>query len=468
MRSLQKKILPLAFLLFLVGNHLPANAQVTSGTADKIIAVIGKNRIILLSQLEQEAAQASSTYGVLDDSMKCHLLSQLMMRKVLAEQAERDSLLVSDAELEGMLENRIRYFISRFGTKEEMERQIGKTTYQLKEENREIFRENSMADKMQQKLLANVKITPAEVSEFFNQQNKDSLPYYPAAVEVGQIVINPTPSAEVDKLAKDNLENIRNQIVSGEQNFETMAGLYSMDPGSRDVGGRINGVTRNGDLVQEFITNAFRLQKPGDVSPVFKTQFGYHIMQLINRKGEEADVRHILIIPERTSADYKAAMLTLDSARAALISGKITFAEAVAKYSTDEGNKMTGGILTNRTTGASQLPIDELDPQMVLLLDSMQIGTYSQPQMFNGAGRQGNEKAARIVFLKSRSEPHRANLRDDYSEIQRVALEQKKAVKMEIWLKDHLSSYYIKVDKDYQDCEALRSWVKVASDHLKR
>lgn len=461
-QSLGFKALPILFALcFFCFNKI--EAQITPGVADKILAVVGKNRIVLLSEFELQVAQASNTIGTLNDSLRCQLLQQMLTKKVLAEQAERDSLLVGEEELNAILDQRIRQFVQMYGSKEELEKQQGKTIYQLKEENREAFREEKMAQRMQEKLMTNIAITPAEVAIFFNQQDKDSLPYFPAAVEIGQVVIVPEPSEELDKYAKDKLEKIRLEILSGTTDFETQAGLNSMDPGSRDQGGRINGVTRNGDLVQEFITNAFRLQKPGDISPVFKTQFGYHIMQLIVRKGEEVDVRHILIIPSRTSQDYKKALLTLDSARAGLISGKISFSEAVAKYSNDENSKMTGGILTNNQTGSANLAIDQLDPQMVLLLDSMTVGTYSQPQLFNGAGRQGNEQGARIVYLKSRSEPHRANLKDDYSRIQQVALEQKKSEKMNEWMVDHLPTFYLRVADEFKNCQSLKSWITASS-----
>src|SRR5690606_24531437 len=201
---------------------------------DKIIAVVGKNRIILNSELEAAFTQAKLNEGNIDanDSLKALILQQLVLQKILAEQAERDSLLVSDEEVEGTIENKLRYYIRQYGSKEKLEQATGKTVYQLKEENKEVIRETLMAERMQNKVMENVKITPSEVKTFYEQIPKDSLPFFPAIVEIGQIVIDPPVSKELDDLAKNDLENIRKQIVQEGKSFEMMAGIYSQDPGS--------------------------------------------------------------------------------------------------------------------------------------------------------------------------------------------------------------------------------------------
>lgn len=424
------------------------------GPADKIIAVVGRNRIILNSELTTQLAMMKQQDPNIPDSANCQLLMEMIVQKILVEQAERDSLLVSDEDVEGTIDNRIRYYIRQYGSKEKLEEISGKTIYQLKEENKDVTKEQLMAEKMRSKILENVKITPAEVKAFYDKVPVDSLPFYPATVEVGQIVMDPKVSPELDEYARKKLEGIRNDIVNNGMSFETEAALYSADPGSRDNGGRYNGVTRNGGWAPEFVAAAFKLQN-GEISPIVKTQFGYHIIQMIQRRGEQVDLRHILIRPEKTSADFKAALEKLDSVRALLIAGKMTFPEAVGKFSTDETAKQTGGMIINPSTGASELEISDLDPGMVLLLDTLKPGSYSQPQMFTN---ERGDQSTRIVYLKNRTEPHKANLQDDYSKIQNVALTQKQSKKLEEWLVDKLPSYYIKVDPEYQSCSEFRHW----------
>lgn len=439
---------------------IPSGAQAQD--LDKILAVVGRNRIVLQSELEAQAAnakqQSPETYN---DSFKCNILQQMIMSKMLVEQAERDSVVVSDEEVEGQLENKLRYFIARvYGSKEKLEEVTGKTMYQIKEENRDVVREQMLAEKVQGKILEHVTVTPTDVRNFYNKVPVDSLPFYPATVEIGQIVVDPAVSPEMDEYARKKLEDIRKDIVEGGKSFEVMASIHSMDPGSRDNGGRYDNVSRNGEgWAPEFVAAAFKLQN-GEVSPVVKTKFGYHIIQMIQRKGDQADVRHILIIPERTSADFKNAMTKLDSVRADLISGKINFSQAVGKYSTDDASKLTGGMITDPQTGSSQLQIDQLDPSLVTMADSLKPGVYSQPQVFtNDRG----EKSCRIIFVKSRTEPHKANLKDDYNKIQQVALSQKQGQKLEAWLQEKLPTYYLKIDPEYQNCSAFAGWQKYIS-----
>jgi peptidyl-prolyl cis-trans isomerase SurA len=434
--------------------HIPAGAQ----TADKIVAVVGRSRIILQSELEAEAANMKmQNPEAYHDSMRCYILQQMMLKKLLVEQAERDSVLVSEEEVEGTLDNRIRYFITRaYGSKEKMEQVTGRTIYQLKDEYRDVIREQLLADKMQAQLIQHVAVTPSEVRAFYHSIPADSLPFFPAMVEVGELVIDPPVSAELDAYARQKLEGIRKQIVEEGKSFETMAGIYSDDPGSRDNGGLYDEVTRSGGWAPEFVAAAFKLQN-GEVSPLVRTKFGYHIIQMVQRKGEVASVRHILVRPERTSADYKLALEKLDSIRAELMSGKVNFTQAVSKYSTDDAAKSTGGMIVNMQTGSSLLQVDQLDPELALMIDSLREGGFSQPHVF--MNQQNGERSCRIVFLKERVPPHKANLTDDYNQIQQVALQQKQQKQLEQWLITKLPSFFIKIDPEYQSCHGLKDWV---------
>lgn len=424
------------------------------GITDRVLAVVGKNKIVLQSELEAQFLQMKLQDPNINDSLKCSLLHQMIIQKIMVEQAERDSLLVSEEDVNGTLENRIRHYMRQFGTKEKLEEVAGKTVYQLKEENRDIVKEQMLADKMQGKILENIKITPAEVQVFYNKLPQDSLPFFPATVEIGQIVVDPPVSPELDAYAKEELEKIRKRVVEGGENFEVLAGIYSQDPGSRDNGGRYPEVTRSGGWAPEFVAATFKLQN-GEVSPVIKTQFGYHIIQLVARKGDVADVRHILIRPQQTTSDYKKAMAKLDSIRALLLAGKYSFPEAVGKFSTDDAAKTTGGMVSDPTTGNTQLEIEKLDPSMVLTIDSLSPGSYSHPQIFV---TEKGEQSARIIYLKNRTEPHKANLKDDYSKIQQVALSQKQAKKVEQWIQERLPNNYIRLVDEYKSCPIFQGW----------
>jgi peptidyl-prolyl cis-trans isomerase SurA len=435
---------------------MAATVQGQSQNADRIIGIIGRNRIILQSELAIQFQQMKQQDPNLSDSAMCNVLQELIVQKLLIEQAERDSLVVSDEEVDGQLNNRIRYFTQLYGSKEKLEQASGKTIYQMKEENRDVIKEQMLAEKERGEVLQHVKITPAEVNAFYKKIPVDSLPFFPAAVEVGQIVIDPPVSYELDDYARKTLEGIRKEIIEGKKTFEIAAGIYSQDPGSRDNGGRYDGVTRNGSWAPEFVTAAFKLQN-GEVSPIVKTKFGYHIIQMIQRRGDEVDIRHILIRPELASGDFKKALDKLDSVRADLVSGKIKFQEAVGRYATDEASKRTGGMITDPQTGSSLLDVSKLDPAMVLILDSLGVGAYSQPQIFLN---ESHERSCRIIYLKTRTSPHKANLTDDYSKIQEVALQQKKMLKLQEWVKQKLPGYYLKIDPEYQNCEVLKGWIQ--------
>ncbi len=426
-------------------------------TADKIIAVVGKSSIILQSELMAEIQNLRQQEMGLDDvdSLSCLILEQMVLRKVMVEQAERDSIIISPEEVEATLENRIRYFTSLYGSRERLEEISGKTLYQLKEENRELIKEGLITERMQQEILSKVHITPAEVHKFFQRIPADSLPFFPATVEVGQIVIDPPVNPEIEAYAREKLENIRKEILEEGKDFEIMAGLYSEDPGSRDQGGDLGTVGRM-DVVPEFAAAAFKLQN-GEISPVVETKFGFHIIQMVRRQGEMAHLRHILIRPNRTSSDFRKSLDKLDSVRAELVSGKIGFGAAVAKYATDDLSSRTGGMILDPQTGSSELTIDQLDPSLALMIDSLKVGSYSQPHIFV---QDNGERSTRIIYLKSRTDPHQANLKDDYNRIQQAALQQKRGWAMDEWIQKRSSSYYIRIDPEYADCPSLQVWTK--------
>lgn len=433
---------------------------VKAQTLDHIVAKVGKKRIILQSEILVQAEQMKMQNPDLTDNIECDLMEQMLLQKVLVEQAERDSIYISEEEIEATLDNRVRYFIMQYGSKEKLEEIAGKTVYQLKEENREITEEIMLSERMQTNILESVKVTPVEVQKFYNNIPVDSLPFFPATVELGQIVIDPDVSPELDTYARRELEKIRKDIVDNGKDFAVMAGIHSDDPGSRDEGGLMQGISRKGgNLVQEFAVAAFKLQN-GEVSPIIRTRFGYHIIKMESRKGDEADVRHILIKPQKTSADFDKAMEKLDSVRAKLISGKITFEKAVGEYSTDEFSNRTGGMITDQQ-GNSELQVEDLDPTLALLIDSLKKGEYSKPMLYTN---ERGERSCRIVYMKSITRPHKANLEEDYSKIQFAALQKKKGEHIQKWIADRAPSYYIKVDTEYKQCPNLEAFLTNAEN----
>lgn len=444
--------------LLIAGLCLSATSYAQT-SLDKIVGVVGNNRIILKSDIEVQAANAKMQDPELDDNIDCDILEQMILQKLLVEQAARDSVEISDEEVDAALDNRVRYFIMQYGSKEKLEEMSGKTVYQLKDENRELTKEMMLSERMQSQILEPVKVTPVEVQRFYETIPADSLPFFPATVELGQIVIDPAVSPELDTYARRKIEKIRKEIVEDGASFEIKAGIESNDPGTRDDGGLMKGISRKGgQLVTEFVVAAFKLQN-GEVSPVIRTRFGYHIIQMVNRKGDEADVRHILITPERTSADFEVSLKKLDSVRTDLVQGKITFEQAVGKYSTDEMSSRTGGMVVDQQ-GGSSLQVEDLDPTLALMIDTLKPGSYSKPHMFSDMR---GERSCRIVYMKSITDPHKANLKQDYSQIQFAALQKKKGEHMQKWISGKAPTYYIKIDDEYSSCPNLQVYLDDSS-----
>lgn len=419
---------------------ITASAQPKKAIADKLIAVVG-DRIILYSDIKNSLADISRQGGNIPPNAECMIIEQALVSKVLMLQAEKDSLPVTEEEVEAELDQRIRYFINQVGSKETLEEYAGKTVYQIKEDARESVRERKLADAMQQKIVSSVKITPNEVRAFFEKIPKDSLPFFESELEVGQIIIYPKASRDLEQYVIAEMSNYKRQVETRVASFEQLARQYSQDPGSKDRGGmyQVNRNEKSWDPV--FLSTAFRL-KEGEISAPVKSKFGYHIIQMVERTGDDAVVRHILRIPPITDAEINQASAKLDTIRSKIIAGTMSFNEAASKYSDDEAAKFTGPFVLNRD-GSPYVTIDQLDKEMVAAISKMKIGDISTPVVFTS---EQDKKGVRIIFFKSRTEPHRMNLRDDYSKISQFALEEKKAEATQKWLAERIPTYYIMVD----------------------
>lgn len=446
-------LLLLTACLLFAAQSIAQNSQPKKVVADKIVAVVG-DKVILKSDIDNSLIDMQRQNIEIPPNARCAMLEQAMGIKALVLQAEKDSLPVTDEEVETIIDNKIRSFIAQFGSKDELEKVAGKTIYQLKEDFREPIRDQELARAMRNKVVDNVRITPKEVNEYFNKIPKDSLFYYESEVEISQIVVFPKAHRDAEEYAIEQLKNIKEQVESGKSDFASLASIYTMDPGSKETGGQYDVNRYSKELDPVWLGKAFTL-KPGQVSNPFKTRFGYHIMQLVSRAGDDASVRHILIIPQVTSFELKEGKDKLDSIRDLLVAGKMDFGAAVAKFSDDESSKFTAGQITGRD-GSTYVTIDQLDKDMVAMLKDLKVGQYSHPTEYvDERGRKG----VRLVYLKTRTEPHRENLKDDYNRVAQRALEEKKNEVLEQWFNKKVKTYYILVDDEYKACPEMTRWM---------
>lgn len=432
-----------------------AQAQTRKVVADKIIGVVG-DKIILQSDIKNAVLDAQRQgQGRIPE--ECEIMEVALAQKALVYQAERDSLVVSDEEIEGKLDVQIRQFIAMYGSKEALEQISGRTVYQIKEDFRQSFRERILADQMRNKIVSGIKITPTEVKEYFDKIPTDSLAYYESELEVGEIVMYPKASRDLELYAIEELNDFKQQVESGKAKFETLASLYTDDPGSKNTGGMYQVNRTEKQMDPTFISNAFRLRE-GQVSPVFKTKFGYHIIQMVNRAGDDATVRHILRIPAITDTEVASTVAKLDSVRSDLLTNKTDFGAAVSKFSESEESKFTGGM---RQCGmGTYCTIDQFDKELTLALRGLNPGDLSKPLVYTD---ERGKKGVRLVFLKTRTEPHRENLKDDYNKVAERALELKKMEAVEKWFTTKIPSFYLVIDPQYAACSELGAWTNSIS-----
>ncbi|MEJ7912656.1 MAG: peptidylprolyl isomerase, partial [Chitinophagaceae bacterium] len=448
-----KQILTFTFFLFQL---YTLSAQQQKTVADKIIGVVG-DRIILQSDIKNAVADAARQGGTIPEGAECIILEQALVSKVLMLQAVKDSLPVTDEEVEADLDLRVREFIRAYGTQEELERIAGKTIYQIKDDARESIKESKLAQAMQQKIVTNVRITPNEVKAYFDKVPVDSLPFFESELEIGQIIVYPQASKDLEQYIIGELNTYKKQVESKLTQFEPLAKRVSEGEDEK-IRGREFEINRTaGQFDPAFLAAAFRL-KDGQISNPFKSKFGYHIIQMVQRNGDNAVVRHILRKPPVTEAEMSAGISKLDSVRAKLIAGTIDFNTAAGRYSEDEAAKFAGAFIKSGD-GDTYLNIDELDKEIVAGLDKLKVGEFSQPTLFTN---ERGEKGIRILYLKSRSEPHRMNVRDDYNKISNAALEEKKAAASEKWLTSRIGTYYIMIDPSVSNCPQLQKWTGAA------
>ena len=451
-----KKII--SALLFLVVLSINAFAQ-QKELVDKVVAKVG-DEYILLSEVEEQYAAAKDQKATLPEDYRCMVLDQVMVNKLILNQAKIDSVLAKDEDVETQLNARFEKILDYMGGNvEQFISYYGQTPEVMKEQMRGDMRDQLIVDKMKQKILADVTVTPGEVRDFFSKIPKDSLPYFNQEVEIAEVVYKIKPN-EVEKAkSKKQLEEIREQIVNGKMPFEDLAKKYSQDPGSGREGGDL-GWAKRGKFVPEFEAQGFKLEE-GQISQVFESEFGYHILQLIARRGNSIHCRHILIKSEITDADLELAKRTLDSVRLrilGILKDSMTFSVAVKEY----GDKSTqsfhsDGRMTNPSSGNNTFETRDLDPDTYFAIDSMKVNGITAPMELTSAS---GEKTYRIVKLISKSSPHKANLLQDYNKIQQATTEQKKNEKLVKWIEETSKNTFINLDVMYKKCPNLDKWGK--------
>lgn len=421
---------------------------------DKVTAIVGKNPL-LLSEVETNLLQQKEKNEIKENA-RCKVFEDLLFQKLLLSQADRDSIVVTDTELDGELNKRINYYVGMLGSEEKFEAFYGKRISVFKDELRDDVKNQLLAQKMQQKVTGDIKLTPSEVRNYFNTLNVDSFPLVNSELEIGHLVKKPPVSDEAKKEVRAQLELYRQRVINGES-MSVIAALYSEDPGSAKNGGRYESVMR-GVMVPEFEAVAFRL-KPGEVSEIFQTSFGLHFIQLISRKGESLDLRHILLSPKISQADVYRAKQLLDSIRNLIVEEKISFHDAAVKFSDDAETKQNGGTLVNPSTASTRWELEELgqtDQNLVFMFENqMKVGDVSPVIQYVG---QDAKQAWRIVYLKSRTEPHKLNFKDDYSKLLSMATYARQKSLITAWITKKSKTTYIKIDDEFNSCKLEYNW----------
>jgi peptidyl-prolyl cis-trans isomerase SurA len=447
-------------LLFLLGICF-----VTSGFSqekkliDKVVAQVG-DEIILLSDIQQRKLQMLQENMEANSNSDCAIIEEIIFEKLLINQAKVDSLVISDDMVNAEMEQRLRYIADQIGSIEALEEFYGKSVAKIKAEFFESIKKRIMAEQMKDQILSEISITPKEVEKFYKSLPRDSIPYINEKVSISQIVIYPIVTEGDFDRARNKLNKVRKDVLDGEMKFETAATIHSEDPGSRLNGGDLGWQSR-GTMVPEFEATIYKLQK-GEISEVFETQFGFHIIKLIDRKGDNYSSKHILIMPKSSDKALDRAAIKMDSLHKAINAGTITFEEAATRFSDDENSKMNKGKVVNpysRDYYWDLQNINEIDPQMSRIVGGLTVGRYSAPALYYNQAE--SKQGIRMVKLTSKTEPHIANLSTDRQLIEMAAKNKKEQEVINQWIDDKIGGTFIRIDKSYLTrCKFNHDWVK--------
>ena len=450
---MRSRLLVIAYCLLAISGMIIAQDNVI----DEVIWIVGEEAI-LRSEVEEERLRAQYEGTPISGDPYCVIPEQLAIQKLYLHQAELDSIEVNESSVSSQVDMRMDYYISQIGSKEKMEEYFRKSSTEIREEMMMGVRNQMIIQQMQNKLTENIQPTPAEVRRYYNTLPSDSIPMVPAQVEVQMLSIEPPVPLEETERIKSRLREFTDRVHSGNADFSMLARLYSEDVESAKRGGELGFVGR-GQLVSEFADVAFNLSDPKRVSRVVQTEYGYHIIQLIEKKGERINCRHILLKPRVSYDDKVAAISKLDSIRVQVVDSGMPFEAAVSKFSEDKNTVMSGGLMTNPTTGASKFEYQDLPAEISKQIYTMNEGDISQP--FIMMDKMKNKEVCVIVKLKSKRDAHKANLVDDFQVIRQM-LEQKLRVELlDKWIRDKQKDVYVQIDPAWRGCDfEYPGWVK--------
>jgi peptidyl-prolyl cis-trans isomerase SurA len=438
----------IGMMLVLTSTSLWAQDEETGFVVDKIIAKVD-NYIVLKSELDKAFLEYVSNGGNSSPQVRCQFLALLLRNKLMMAKAEIDSIVVSDSEVDANTRRRMEMILAQYGgSPVDLENKFGKTLEQIQLELRDQIREQMVVNEMQHHITKDITVTPNEVRRFFNRIPKDSLPYFSAEAEVAQIVKIAEISESQKEITKRELMAIRDRILAGES-FNELAKKYSDDPSVTSNNGEMGFVGR-GMMVPEYEAAAFKM-KPGEISMPVETAFGFHIIQLIDRRGNEYNTRHILMAPTPSQEDLERAQHFLDSIRTLIVNEEMTFQKAAKEFSDDVETKANGGFFVDEG-GGTRIAVDELDPVVFFAIDSMEVGTISKPLVYR---TDLAKDAVRILYYKSRTPPHLASLKDDWQRIQNATLNQKQNRALEKWFDKARQDVFISIDPTYNYCGIL-------------
>lgn len=441
----------LFFLIFIICGSSALISQ-EKVVIDEVVAVVG-NSSVLESQLISEKKQLDAQGVPLGEQPYCELLNDILYQKLLYNQALVDSIEVGEMQVEQEMERRIRFFIQQIGSREKLEAYYGMSVDEIKDDFRDMVKEQLTSQAMEEDISKNVRVTPAEVREFYNNLHPDSIPIVEMELQLAQIVKKPEIKEEEIERITQSLNEYRERVLKGES-FKTLAILYSDDPGSARKGGEL-GFYGRGELFPQFEAVAFNL-KPGEVSDVVETDAGYHIIQMIERRGELINVRHILLQPKIASQDLIKAKNELDSIKNLVENNEMTFADAARKFS-DDKSASNDGLIINPYTNTTRFKSGEIEKNLFMAVNELEEGEMTEPiPMQTEDGKQ----AFRIVKVVNRVEPHAATIKEDYDFIYQMVLEGKKRKAIYKWIDSKLQSTYIFIHPKYDYCDFDVNWTK--------
>ena len=434
-----------------------AAAIAQDNVIDEVIWVVG-DEAILRSEVEEERLRAQYEGMPIPGDPYCVIPEQLAIQKLYLHQAEIDSIEANESTVSHQVDARINFYLNQIGSKEKMEEYFRKTTTEIREELMTSVRNQMIIQQMQAKLTENVKPTPAEIRRFYESMPEDSLPMIPAQVEVQILSFEPKVPVEEIERVKSRLREFTERVNSGNADFAMLARLYSEDTESAKHGGELGFVGR-GQLVKEFAEVAFNLNDPRRVSRIVQTEYGYHIIQLIEKKGDRINCRHILMRPRISGDDKVKAISRLDSIADVVRSGKATFEQAVSYFSEDKNTALNAGLMMNEQTGASKFEYQDLPPEVAKQIYSMNIGEISKPFVMMDPMK--NREVVAIVKLKTKVATHKANLTDDYQVVRQLLVQKQSEELLKAWVQKKQQEIYVHIDENWRGCDfQFPGWVK--------